>query len=161
MSNAFEIWPFAYVLLGPEELESFTAGAPDNTDDNARIEFAAPRDLLGYAKFEPYRANVYGPERIRRSVDTWYGYRGWESDPELAPRLTFVQGDMYQADISKASPRAASGFPSRFMSRASYARNLTAALSLWPSLSASTTFTWIRATPWYSRVPSSPMSYVW
>ena len=52
---------FAYVLLGPEELEAFTAGSPDNTDDNARIEFAAPRDLLGYAKFEPYRANVYGP----------------------------------------------------------------------------------------------------
>ena len=31
---------FAYLLLGPEELESFTAGSPDNTDDNARIEFA-------------------------------------------------------------------------------------------------------------------------
>src|SRR6266540_2822088 len=41
---------FAYLLLGPEELESFTAGSPVNTDDNARIEFAAPRDLLGYAK---------------------------------------------------------------------------------------------------------------
>jgi spermidine synthase len=52
---------FAYVLLGPDELEAFTAGSPLNTDDNARIEFAAPRDLLGYAKFEPYRANVYGP----------------------------------------------------------------------------------------------------
>jgi spermidine synthase len=52
---------FAYLLLGPDELEAFTAGAPINTDDNARIEFSAPRDLLGYAKFEPYRANVYGP----------------------------------------------------------------------------------------------------
>ena len=52
---------FAYLLMGPEELEAFTAGAPDNTDDNARIEFSAPRDLLGYAKFDPYRANVYGP----------------------------------------------------------------------------------------------------
>jgi spermidine synthase len=52
---------FAYLLLGPEELEAFTAGSPDNTDDNARIEFSAPRDLLGYARFEPYRANVYGP----------------------------------------------------------------------------------------------------
>ena len=52
---------FAYLLLGPEELESFTAGAPDNTDDNARIEFSAPRDLLGYAKFDPYLAKVYGP----------------------------------------------------------------------------------------------------
>ena len=52
---------FAYLLLGPDELEAFTAGSPVNTDDNARIEFPAPRDLLGYAKFEPYRANVYGP----------------------------------------------------------------------------------------------------
>lgn len=51
----------AYLLLGPEELEAFTAGSPDNTDDNARIEFAAPRDLLGYAKFDPYLAKVYGP----------------------------------------------------------------------------------------------------
>ena len=51
----------AYLLLGPEELESFTAGTPVNTDDNARIEFAAPRDLLGYAKFDPYLTKVYGP----------------------------------------------------------------------------------------------------
>ena len=49
---------FSYLLLGPEELESFTAGSPINTDDNARIEFAAPRDLLGYAKFDPYLAKV-------------------------------------------------------------------------------------------------------
>ncbi len=52
---------FAYLLLAPDELESFTAGSPDNTDDNARIEFSAPRDLLGYAKFDPYLAKVYGP----------------------------------------------------------------------------------------------------
>jgi spermidine synthase len=51
----------AYLLLGPEELDSFTAAAPRNTDDNARIEFAAPRDLLGYAKFDPYLTKVYGP----------------------------------------------------------------------------------------------------
>lgn len=52
----------AQVLLTPDEVESFTAGAPLNTDDNARIEFAAPRDLLGYAKFDPYLAKVYGPQ---------------------------------------------------------------------------------------------------
>jgi spermidine synthase len=51
----------SYLLLGPEELESFTAGSPTNTDDNALIEFTAPRDLLGYAKFDPYLAKVYGP----------------------------------------------------------------------------------------------------
>ena len=52
---------FAYLLLTPDEIESFTTGSPINTDDNARIEFAAPRDLLGYAKFDPYLAKVYGP----------------------------------------------------------------------------------------------------
>ena len=30
------------------------------------------------------RANVYGPEKIRRSVETWAGLRGWDSDPDLA-----------------------------------------------------------------------------
>ena len=75
---------FAYLLLGPDELEAFTAGAPINTDDNARIEFAAPRDLLGYAKFEPYRANVYGPMwpygRLTELV------RGYGDGPEKSSR---------------------------------------------------------------------------
>jgi len=51
----------AFLLLGPEELRAFTAGAAVNTDDNALIEFAAPRDLLGYARFDPYLAKIYGP----------------------------------------------------------------------------------------------------
>jgi len=67
----------AYLLLGPEELRSFTAGAANNTDDNALIEFAAPRDLLGYAKFDPYLAKIYGPMwpygRLRELVS---GYDG-------------------------------------------------------------------------------------
>jgi spermidine synthase len=75
---------FAYVLLGPDELEAFTAAAPLNTDDNARIEFAAPRDLLGYAKFEPYRANVYGPMwpygRLTELV------RGYDDGPDKSSR---------------------------------------------------------------------------
>ncbi len=52
----------AQVLLGPEELSSFTAGAPLNTDDNALIEFAAPRDLLGFARYDRYLMKVYGPQ---------------------------------------------------------------------------------------------------
>jgi spermidine synthase len=52
----------AYVLLAPEELESFTAGAPVNTDDNALIELHAPRDLLGYDRYDPYLAKVYGQQ---------------------------------------------------------------------------------------------------
>jgi spermidine synthase len=52
---------FAHLLLGPDEVESFAAGGQLNTDDNARIEFNAPRDLLGYSRFEPYLARVHGP----------------------------------------------------------------------------------------------------
>ncbi|MFO0557001.1 MAG: fused MFS/spermidine synthase [Polyangiales bacterium] len=36
--------------------------APLNTDDNARIEFAAPRDLIGYDAFAGYVEKLYGEE---------------------------------------------------------------------------------------------------
>ena len=52
----------AYLLLTPDEIPAFTAGAALNTDDNARIEFAAPRDLLGYLRYDPYLARVYGSD---------------------------------------------------------------------------------------------------
>ena len=52
---------FGQVLLTPDEISAFTAGAQLNTDDNALIEFAAPRDLLGYSSYDPYLARVYGP----------------------------------------------------------------------------------------------------
>lgn len=53
----------AQLLMTPEELPAFTAGSPINTDDNALIEFAAPRDLLGSTRTsDPYLARVYGAE---------------------------------------------------------------------------------------------------
>ncbi len=52
----------AYLLLTPEEIPAFTAGAELNTDDNARIEFSAPRDLLAYLRYDPYLARVYGAD---------------------------------------------------------------------------------------------------
>jgi spermidine synthase len=53
----------AQLLLTPEEIPAFTAGSPPNTDDNALIEFAAPRDLLGSARAaDPYLARVYAAE---------------------------------------------------------------------------------------------------
>ncbi|MEM1417978.1 MAG: hypothetical protein AAGH15_23980, partial [Myxococcota bacterium] len=36
--------------------------APLNTDDNALIELAAPRDLIGFQRFEGYLANIYSPD---------------------------------------------------------------------------------------------------
>jgi spermidine synthase len=36
--------------------------SPLNTDDNALIEFAAPRDLIGFQRYEGYLANIYSPD---------------------------------------------------------------------------------------------------
>jgi spermidine synthase len=53
----------AYLLLTPDEIPAFTAGSPVNTDDNALIEFNAPRDLLGSTRTsDPYLARVYAAE---------------------------------------------------------------------------------------------------
>lgn len=53
----------AYLLLTPDEIPAFTAGSPLNTDDDAIIEFAAPRDLLGSTRTaDPYLARVYSTE---------------------------------------------------------------------------------------------------
>jgi spermidine synthase len=53
----------AYLLLTPDEIPAFTAGSPLNTDDDAIIEFAAPRDLLGSTRTaDPYLARVYAAE---------------------------------------------------------------------------------------------------
>ncbi|MDQ3031436.1 MAG: hypothetical protein M3Y87_03395 [Myxococcota bacterium] len=43
-----------------------------NTDDNARIEFAAPHDLIGFERYEGYLATIYSPEwpygRLEESI---------------------------------------------------------------------------------------------
>ena len=53
----------AYLLLTPDEIPAFTAGSPLNTDDDAIIEFGAPRDLLGSTRTaDPYLARVYASE---------------------------------------------------------------------------------------------------
>ena len=53
----------SYLLLTPDEIPAFTAGSPLNTDDDAIIEFAAPRDLLGSTRTaDPYLARVYATE---------------------------------------------------------------------------------------------------
>ncbi len=71
---------FARVLLANEsELRKFTAGAVLNTDDNARIELSAPRDLIGFERYKGYLQTMYAPN--------WPYAR-------IAPRLTgFGTGD--------------------------------------------------------------------
>jgi spermidine synthase len=55
------------LLVDREELLAYTDGAgpgrgeplPINTDDNALIEFAAPRDLISFKRFAGYLATIY------------------------------------------------------------------------------------------------------
>lgn len=57
----------AYAVLGRVlladrgELMDYVGDAPLNTDDNARIELAAPRDLIGFERYKGYLGSVYGP----------------------------------------------------------------------------------------------------
>jgi hypothetical protein len=48
-------------MLGPGEIASFTAGAELNTDDNARLEHTAPRDLLASVRGNRFARAVRGP----------------------------------------------------------------------------------------------------
>jgi hypothetical protein len=38
------------------------------------------------------RMNLHGDERIKRSVNTWSGLKGWESDPELIKARLIIAG---------------------------------------------------------------------
>jgi spermidine synthase len=51
----------ASLMLGPGEIASFTAGAEINTDDNARLEHTAPRDLLASVRGNQFARAVRGP----------------------------------------------------------------------------------------------------
>jgi hypothetical protein len=42
------------------------------------------------------RMNVHGDQRIERSLNTWSGLRGWESDPELM-KARLIIGDVNDA----------------------------------------------------------------
>jgi len=58
----------ALLVAGPEQLDERVPAGPINTDDNARIEFSAPLDLLRYAVTDPSIPVLYGAERQRREL---------------------------------------------------------------------------------------------
>jgi spermidine synthase len=104
----------AFLLLGPEELRSFTAGARINTDDNALIEFAAPRDLLGYAKFDPYLAKIYGPMwPYGRLSELVAGYDGPDRAVSMArlARSLLAHGKAREAHLWQRRAEAAGNGP--------------------------------------------------
>jgi spermidine synthase len=104
----------AHLLLGPDEVESFTAGAALNTDDNALIEFNAPRDLLGYAKFDPYLAKVYGPQwPYGRLTPVVAGYDGPDRPAAMGrlARSLLAHGKSREALLWAGRAEAAGGGP--------------------------------------------------
>ncbi len=101
----------ADLLLCPDEIPAFSAGSQINTDDNALIEFAAPRDLLGYMKHDPYVRRIYGAE--------WpYGrfirYLSDEGSPFVRPGQPGSRADAYarlgRALLAHGKRRAAADF---------------------------------------------------
>jgi spermidine synthase len=104
----------AYLLLTSEELEAFTAGAVPNTDDNARIEFQAPRDLLGFAKYDPYLAKVYGPAwpygRLSEIVRGYDG-PGASAAMGLLGRSLLAHGKRREAELWTRRAEEAGGGP--------------------------------------------------
>jgi spermidine synthase len=83
----------SYLLLTPDEIPAFTAGSPLNTDDDAIIEFAAPRDLLGSTRVaDPYLARVYSTEWPYGRFDRYLvglgeGDEKWKTELRLAHSL--------------------------------------------------------------------------
>jgi hypothetical protein len=97
----------AYLLLTPDEIPAFTAGSPLNTDDDAIIEFGAPRDLLGSARGipDPYLARVYATEWPYGNFDRYLVGLGdgpeqrdkWKTELRLA-RSLLAHGKRAAAD---------------------------------------------------------------
>lgn len=52
------------------------------------------------------RMNLHGDQRIERSVNTWSGLKGWESDPELMKaRLVIGGADQALVNLMRTDPR--------------------------------------------------------
>ncbi len=59
----------ALTLLGPGEVDAFAMGAELNTDDNALIEFGAPRDMYNHNRYDYYTSRVYSQSWIYGRLD--------------------------------------------------------------------------------------------
>jgi spermidine synthase len=104
----------AFLLLGAEEMRAFTAGAKLNTDDNALIEFTAPRDLLRYQAYDPYLAKVYGPMwPYGHLTGVVQGYDGPERASDMArlARSLLAHGKQREAKLWQSRAEAAATGP--------------------------------------------------
>jgi spermidine synthase len=79
------------MLAGPRWIRQMTAGAPRNTDDNARIEFAAPKDLINYRSYSAKRiTDQLGQVRARAPLDPIREVSDLPSSPAVADRLCWA-----------------------------------------------------------------------
>lgn len=92
---------FGLFLLGTKEIPRFVGEGPLNTDDNAMIEYGAPRDLITYATKDariPFLDAVVGK---RRELTSQY-FTGFPEDGDylktVAHRLMF-QGQLRDAEV--------------------------------------------------------------
>ena len=95
----------ADLLLTPDELWAFTVGGHINTDDNARIEFAAPRDLLGYMRHESSVPRVHSDDWIYGRFERYLVGQGLPFDSAPAWLASQATGER-RADLYAAIGRA-------------------------------------------------------
>ena len=95
----------ADLLLTPDELAAFSVGGHINTDDNARIEFAAPRDLLGYMRHESSVPRVHSNDWIYGQFERYLIGQGLPFDFP-PPWLHEEAKDGRRADVYAALGRA-------------------------------------------------------
>lgn len=91
-SNVLELF-----RLGPEDIDRVVAGAPRNTDDNARVEFSAPKTFGVYTLGE----NL---EYLRQFVSDPVDYVTPEPGPEAADelRLQIARGLFFRQEYDLA-----------------------------------------------------------
>ncbi|MCK5797668.1 MAG: fused MFS/spermidine synthase [Deltaproteobacteria bacterium] len=93
----------ALSLLGPRGVRAFIAGARTNTDDNALVEFSAPRDLYNHKRYDYYVSKLYGYSWFYGRLDDFVsGYKTSEDYARLV-RALLRHGRLREAehDVAK------------------------------------------------------------
>ena len=62
--------PSGVIFGSRDEVLTFCDYAAINTDDNAYIEFSAPKDLIGFEAYQDYLPRFYDPEWDKGNMDS-------------------------------------------------------------------------------------------
>jgi tetratricopeptide (TPR) repeat protein len=85
------------LIMAPSEIAAFTSGAAVNTDDNALLEFAAPRDLLAAGRGGRFADAVYGEAWPYGHLDGLVAAEG--EDAAALARALLVHGKRREARV--------------------------------------------------------------